>query len=222
MIFKKLVIFIFCIMVVGSIYAENTNHMNGIEDLNDAYEDMYIEDYDISPEDLEIYIEDYDISPEDLEKYIQNQDVQQIISDIITPEFIITSFYNNLDIFKEIYNQEIITEIPDFVKKIYNNQSYKLVLITENKEYDIFLDFKEEHLENVSQTQIREKIDLTISVSENVFETFINISQYETEEEIVYKIREHIVNKDINLRPHGFINSIKYGVFSVLRFMLSF
>jgi hypothetical protein len=250
---KKLLVFVFCIAIIGNIYAEDINSTDlnispedfdemienidvnitdmNQEDINELfdeydvnYEDVnkYIEDLNIDYEDINDIFDEHDVDYEDVEQYIQDQDINDILSEIITPSLIINTLYSNLDFVKEMYNQEIILEIPEFVKNIYSNESYKIVFIIEDQEKNLFLDFEEEYLENLSQNQIREKVDLSIYISEHVFETFLNIDDFQTEEEIVFKIREHIINKDIDLKPHGFINSIKYSVFNILRFMLSF
>lgn len=194
-----------------------------IEDHNISYEDIeaYIDEHDISPEDIEAYIDEHDIDYDQIADHISDQEIQQIMSEYLTTDLIVRTFYDNLNVVKTVYNEEAVEEIPEAIQKIYNNQSYELVFITKEQDYNIYFDFDEIYLRNLSQNQIRDKLDLSIYVSEEVLETFINIDKFEDMDELIYKIRDHIVNKDIYLKPHGFINNFKYGIFNILRFMLS-
>jgi hypothetical protein len=241
---KFLICFVFLLMFfslnVGQTSAqENDTNYNDVNYLIDDYNispedlDILIEDYNISPEDLDTLMEDYNISPENIDTLMDEYDIDQEnlnrlqntgLTDLITSTLIIQGFHNNLDLVKELFNKEIADNMEDFVKTIYKNESYKLVLSTPEKDYNIFFDFDDIYLNNVSQNQIREKVNLTVFISSSFIDDVLLDADLLLEDDIepiLLKIQENFKNKNIYFKPHGIWGSIKYSALSIVQFLIS-
>jgi len=131
-----------------------------------------------------------------------------------TEELTISYFYNNLNIFKDKFN-ESVDKIPNFIKFFYKNSNYRLILIEDNENtYEIFAEFNGEYLENLTSNKPKGNIDLSIYIKEEVFNSIMHESDIENR---LIKLKQHIKNKDIIFTPHGFFNKLKYSLLIFLK-----
>ncbi len=247
MILRKTFTFLFFVLLLTFVYADDTNVFN--QDINYEQINTHIQDNNLSEEDIYDYIEEHDLNYEDVQGYVDEYDIDYdqinqlpdgvsmpLVPDIdIDSGMIIDFLHENLDLLKELYNlgaQE--AEIPSLIKSIYKNESYRVVLIKEDgQERYIFLDFEDNLLKNLTQEQVRDKVSVSFYVSHNVFDyikdlaykELSNISQEDYEpdyEQMVKGVKELFKNKDINIKPHGLWNNIKYNYLTIFKLIMSF
>ncbi len=198
----------------------------------------YMEEHDITSEDIQRYMEEHDISPEEVQRYmdeygIDYEDVGQIVEEYevedafaqhISSELIMDTFYQNLGLVKEglnyIIGEEI--EIPGIVSYFYGNKSFELVLgKNDGNTHNVFFDFEDNYLKNLTQEQIREKIDISIYVSQNAIDTVLESQEINDFDEMLLIIQELFRNKDLDFKIHGVWNNIKYQLLTYFKFFIT-